>query len=228
MMREQKMTQDKIMLENTPLKENSEEKAYRLIIKAIKDTYRPGDFLLERNLAASMGMSRTPITIALNRLISEGILTKLPKKGCIIPSLDAGDAKKAFKVRKLMEVESGLIIAALANPIALEHLDSLISQAKNAVATSDFQTFTSLDEKFHHSLLQLAENNYLYESWKRIYLRCNIYTRYFDFHYTRDNLFKENTLNQHVEIVGAIKTQNKEKIISSISKHIDMALACIC
>ena len=222
------MTQDNNTLAAEPLKENAEEKAYRLIINAIRHTYRPGDFLLERNLAESLGMSRTPITIALNRLISEGIITKLPKKGCIIPSLDPSDAKKAFKVRKLMEVEGGLIIGDLANPISLEHLENLIDKTKNAVATNDFQAFTSLDEDFHHSLLQLAENNYLYESWKRIYLRCNIYTRYFDFHYTRDNLFKENTLKQHIDIVKAIKEKDKKRIISSISKHIDNALACIC
>ncbi|MFR8275732.1 MAG: GntR family transcriptional regulator [Desulfovibrio fairfieldensis] len=61
-------------------KENAEQKAYRLIIRDIKLKYQPGDFLLERDLAEHFGVSRTPVTIALNRLVAEGLLQKLPKE----------------------------------------------------------------------------------------------------------------------------------------------------
>ena len=84
-------------------KENAEQKAYRLIIHDIKTKCQPGDFLLERDLAERFGVSRTPVTIALNRLVAEGLLQKLPKKGCFIPNLNYDDARAAFSVRILLE-----------------------------------------------------------------------------------------------------------------------------
>ena len=87
-------------------KENAEQKAYRLIIHDIKTKCQPGDFLLERDLAERFGVSRTPVTIALNRLVAEGLLQKLPKKGCFIPNLNYDDARAAFSVRILLECEA--------------------------------------------------------------------------------------------------------------------------
>lgn len=79
-------------------KENAEQKAYRLIIHDIKTKCQPGDFLLERDLAERFGVSRTPVTIALNRLVAEGLLQKLPKKGCFIPNLNYDDARRLLSV----------------------------------------------------------------------------------------------------------------------------------
>ena len=59
---------------NVKEKLNAEERAYRLLTETIKQSYKPGDFILESSLAIDFGMSRTPISIALNRLVSEGIL----------------------------------------------------------------------------------------------------------------------------------------------------------
>ncbi len=73
---------------NVKEKLNAEERAYRLLTETIKQSYKPGDFILESSLAIDFGMSRTPISIALNRLVSEGILKKVPKKGSYIPLLE--------------------------------------------------------------------------------------------------------------------------------------------
>lgn len=220
--------QNRLGLGTSVHKETAEEKAYRLIVDAILYTYKPGDFLLERTLATFLDMSRTPITIALNRLISEGLIVKLPKKGCYIPPLDPTDAKKAFHVRKLMEIDAGQQIVQAQNIEVIQTLQQLITDTAEAVRVNDVVKFTALDVDFHHTIVRLAENSYLYEAWKRIYLRCNIYTRYFDFHYTRDNLFKENTLQEHIRIVDAIAANDIVETTKGISLHIDSALSCIC
>ncbi len=85
-----------------PGKEPSSEKAYRLIIDAIREQYKPGDFLLEKDLAGTFKMSRTPITMALHQLVTEGILAKMRKKGCYIPNLARKDAEAVFSTRKLV------------------------------------------------------------------------------------------------------------------------------
>ena len=65
-------------------KANLDEFAYQAIINLILENhYKPGDFLLETELAKSLELSRTPVRHALGQLTAEGFLDKKKKKGCI-------------------------------------------------------------------------------------------------------------------------------------------------
>lgn len=208
-------------------KENSEGKAYRLIMKAIKDQYRPGDFLLEKNLAETLGMSRTPITIALNRLVSEGLLQKLPKKGCHIPNLNPDDAKKVFTARRALEVEGARLAAQARHGDDLQNMRTILGDTALAIANRDYISFTYLDEDFHHAMVSASGNMYIYAAWKRIYLRCNLYTRFFDVLYTRKTDLKQNTLAQHTAMCDAISAGNLDKTEEIVRDHIENALTYI-
>ena len=192
-------------------KENAEQKAYRLIIHDIKTKCQPGDFLLERDLAERFGVSRTPVTIALNRLVAEGLLQKLPKKGCFIPNLNYDDARAAFSVRILLECEAARCAA----------------QNAQADDTDNFLSFTFRDEDFHHALVQASDNMYLYDAWSRIYLRCNLYTRFFDRLYTRKTPLKSGTLAEHTAIFNALRHNDTELAVSLVKKHCKDALSYV-
>ena len=87
--------------------ENAEERAYRYIISEIlTGAYRPGDFLLELDIAPKLQMSRTPVSRALSRLVLEGFLNKMPKKGCYIPIPTPKDAEHVFTARMVAEGEA--------------------------------------------------------------------------------------------------------------------------
>ncbi|MCP4024614.1 MAG: GntR family transcriptional regulator, partial [Desulfobacteraceae bacterium] len=74
-------------------KENLEEFAYRAIIRLILENhFKPGDFILETELAEFLNLSRTPVRHALGQLVAEGFLDKKKKKGCMIPSPSPSDA----------------------------------------------------------------------------------------------------------------------------------------
>lgn len=119
-------------------KENAEQKAYRLIIHDIKTKCQPGDFLLERDLAERFGVSRTPVTIALNRLVAEGLLQKLPKKGCFIPNLNYDDARAAFSVRILLECEAARCAAQNAQAEDLLEMERILAATEEAIDTDNF------------------------------------------------------------------------------------------
>ena len=91
---------------------SAEERAYRFIINEIlSGTYHPGDFLLELDLAPKLDMSRTPVSRALARLVSEGFLNKIPKKGCYIPIPTPQDAEAIFTARQVAEGEAAALVA---------------------------------------------------------------------------------------------------------------------
>lgn len=208
-------------------KENAEQKAYRLIIRDIKLKYQPGDFLLERDLAEHFGVSRTPVTIALNRLVAEGLLQKLPKKGCFIPNLNGDDARAAFGVRILLESEAARLAALHGRKNAQLEIKRILVATEQAIDDDDFLNFTFRDEDFHHAVVHAAENSYLYEAWSRIYLRCNLYIRFFDRLYTRKTPLKSGTLAEHTAIYEALCLKDAGLAARLVAEHCQAALAYV-
>lgn len=208
-------------------RENAEQKAYRLIIHDIKTKYQPGDFLLERDLAERFGVSRTPITIALNRLVADGVLQKLPKKGCFIPNLNSEDAHDAFSVRILLESDAARRAASEALPADFSRLEEVLAATEQAIDSDDFMGFTFCDENFHHALVMAAHNSYLYDAWARIYLRCNLYTRFFDRMYTRKTPLKSGTLAEHAAICEALRARDAALGSERVAAHCRDALTYV-
>lgn len=202
-------------------KETADERAYRLILDALVYSYKPGDFLYECSLAKEFNMSRTPIAIALNSLVNEGLLCKLPKKGCQIPRLSIEDAHAVFSTRRALEIEAIRSIVSKKNPGLFEEIQKNIEKQVIAVRNDDFDLFYTLDLDFHRMITRCANNKYLYNAWNRVFIRCNIYTNYFLDVFRQHQLIAQNLLHDHVEIVTAINEENLDLAIKNIYRHFD-------
>ncbi len=205
---------------NVKEKLNAEERAYRLITETIKQSYKPGDFILESSLAVDFGMSRTPISIALNRLVSEGILRKVPKKGSYIPQLDPDDAQNVFSIRKLLEVEALRIVTERNDYYVLSVINRMLEDSVMALRYDDIKKFVEIDEAFHLFLVKMAYNSYLLEAWKRIFLRCNIYTRYFNSYGSCEDVQENMVLSDHQDIYYAMQNGDVKLATDLLGKHI--------
>lgn len=214
-------------------KETSEKKAYRLIINAIKEKFKPGDFLLEKDLVATFKMSRTPIAMALNRLVTEGVLNRMKKKGCYIPNLDRDDAKAAFFTRSLLESAAVKKAAKLVSDDDIERLQLILSQGNKGISENDYRLFSAKDEEFHHAMVSMGKNPYLYKVWRIIYFRTNIYSRFFDSIYYGNQAFidvrsvKSKSLQQHHQILKALIKRDPEASEKQVQTHIERSLNII-
>ncbi len=133
------------------MKDNAEERAYRSIIGLIlSGKYRPGDFLLEVDLASQMGVSRTPVSRALARLVTEGFLNKLPKKGCYIPLPTPEDAAQVFSAREAVEGMAAAEAAVNATDEEIEGLSEFIRTDENAVREKEKEIFAQNNEFFSY------------------------------------------------------------------------------
>ena len=180
------------------------------------------------SLGTGLGRAfRRKPTIALNRLVAEGLLQKLPKKGCFIPNLNYDDARAAFSVRILLECEAARCAAQNAQAEDLLEMERILAATEEAIDTDNFLSFTFRDEDFHHALVQASDNMYLYEAWARIYLRCNLYTRFFDRLYTRKTPLKSGTLAEHTAIFNALGHNDTELAVSLVEKHRKDALSYV-
>ncbi|MCF6248604.1 MAG: GntR family transcriptional regulator [Desulfobacula sp.] len=214
-------------------KEPSEGKAYRLILEAIRNTYQPGEFLLEKNMVASLKMSRTPVAMALNRLVTEGILNKVPKKGCYIPNLNRDDATAAFQARKLLEGAAVKDAAKFSSCKERKDLSKLLDKGEKAIEDKNYRLFAETDEEFHHRLVKLSKNEYIYRTWRLIYFRTNIYSRFFDnLYYDTETIISGKILKmkspqQHRSILQALIDKDPIKCKSRVEEHIEHSLQMI-
>src|SRR4051794_40216927 len=114
----------------------------------------PGAALSENELAASLGVSRTPVRESLILLAQEGLVQVFPKIGSFVSRVDPAQVADAQFLREAVELASlddlpGALDAALVEELR----DNLKRQRR---ANLDLEEFFALDEAFHHGLMRLS------------------------------------------------------------------------
>ena len=191
-------------------RENTEEKVYRSIIRSIlHGEIRPGEFLLEEELSTRLNVSRTPVSRSLMRLVSEGFLEKLPKKGCFVPIPTPQDAEQVYRARMIVETMTAADAAKLAEDDAV---------------SLDKESYSNINEALHLGIARMARNAYL-ERWCRyIFWRSNLYIFYLDsFYIARENsdVQPQKTPWDHKEIVEAIRKRDSFAAQEAMRRHLE-------
>src|SRR5262245_27959269 len=89
---------------HAPARSFLKERAYeRLKHGLLNNDYPPGTFLSERQLAENLGMSKTPVKAALERLESEGFITVSPQQGIVVRELSVSEIADLYEIRAALE-----------------------------------------------------------------------------------------------------------------------------
>jgi DNA-binding GntR family transcriptional regulator len=109
----------------------------------------PGSFVAERQLAAGLGMSKTPIRTALERLEFEGFITISPQQGIIIRDLSLHEIADHYEIRIVLEA---YIARMIAGQLTAEQKERVRANLKAQAAVRDGRDVpaaVSLDAEFH-------------------------------------------------------------------------------
>src|SRR5882757_4941425 len=98
---------------------------------------RPGQHLVETELAGRLGVSRQPVREALQRLSTEGWIDLRPALGAFVHIPTVEEADQLLAVRTMLETESARIAAANAEPESIARLRELCEQGVQASAADD-------------------------------------------------------------------------------------------
>ncbi|MEU9307883.1 GntR family transcriptional regulator [Streptomyces sp. NPDC048256] len=122
---------------------------------------RPGDRLVERELADRFGVSRVPVREAIRALVAEGfVLFETPRRTVVRP-LSPTDVKELFELREALEVYAAGLAAARATPEDIAELHELLTNAASATDAGDAEAITDINTRFHDRLLAMAGNTLL-------------------------------------------------------------------
>ncbi|WP_020666746.1 GntR family transcriptional regulator [Amycolatopsis nigrescens] len=119
---------------------------------------KPGQPLVEADLAARLGVSKTPVREALKVLSNSGLVTFSPYKGASVCTVDAEMAKSVYDVRLVLEPEAVRRSVAAKNPALLEEAAETLKEASSAIAERDHAALSLLNRRFHRALYRGCGN----------------------------------------------------------------------
>lgn len=146
------------------------EKAYiQLRDLILNGELQPGQFLTERELVNRLGMSRTPIRSALERLEVEGYIINSPNKGPVVAEISAKKAADIYDIRIALE-------SHVSKKLSLNHLDEKqlewfkqnLKEQKKYIVLKDYVAFSLKDAEFHKKLILIYNNTEIIRIFEQI------------------------------------------------------------
>jgi DNA-binding GntR family transcriptional regulator len=148
-----------------PLVEESTEesrlpqRAYQALRRAIRELkLAPGQMVLEKDAAAALGISRTPVREALVRLEGEGLLQLVPRHGFAVAPVSPRDQREIREIMVGVEGMAVALAARRASPEGVAALEESVAAQEAALEADDLQAWAEADERFHHLVAELSGN----------------------------------------------------------------------
>ncbi|PRH49982.1 GntR family transcriptional regulator [Burkholderia multivorans] len=138
------------------------ERAYALIRRDIVTMrLKPGAALNEADLVARTGIGRTPVHQAVHRLVLEGLLSVIPRKGLMVQPLSLDEIVAVIDVRRINEAHCAELAARHATPDDLAALAVLLDAGQACAEQHDVEGMMELDRAFHQRIAAAARNGVL-------------------------------------------------------------------
>lgn len=188
--------------------------------KAIRYELRPGEHVNELALARELKVSRTPIREALNRLVSEGLMSVVPNKGFYAQSLDIDGIRHLFEVRFGLESMAVRLGCLRASDTAIAELTAHWSGIKKRRKDLSIEDITGEDEAFHIRLAALSNNPELLRMIRDINARIRFVRRVaLEFAH-----YRKITFSEHDAILDAVRRRDPGEAAGLLSEHISTTL----
>src|SRR5262245_45768397 len=144
---------------HSPARSLLKDRAYeRIKHRLLNNDYPPGSFLSERHLAENLGMSKTPVKAALERLESEGFISVSPQQGIVVRELSVREIADQYEIRSALE---SYTLRTLAGNLTAEQVarvrENLKAQARLR-GSGDVARGVELDAAFHAQFAEFLGN----------------------------------------------------------------------
>lgn len=191
--------------------------AYQLILDAIDEgTYRPGDRLVENELAERFSVSRTPIREALQRLETQSLLTR-DGRSLIVATLDHNQLAELYVVRSELEGLAARLAARHATPEEIRVLRGMVDEDRKFV--DDPAALARANRRFHKQIHLASHNRYLVQQLDLVHRSMALLA-------TSSLSVEgraETALDEHESIVVAIENGDADAAYSALKQHISQA-----
>ena len=201
------------------MSESAEEKAYRAIINMIIfHQCAPGTSVIEKHIAESIGISRTPVRNAMRRLVSDGILEYNKNKGCFVPILSRYDLDNLFQFRTLIECSCIREATVYRQEEDVKKIHALV-QEELFTLDNQKENIYIVNEKIHLAIAAASKNNYYEKPVRQSIWRTQLYLFFFDSFYMGGGIKNANIP------IGSFKSCEEHQMLLYAIEHKDVSLA---
>lgn len=199
--------------------------AYQTIYsKIISLQYQPGQHLEEAVLVDELGIGRTPVREALQRLAADLLVESQPGKGFVVRPITLQNTKAVFAALQILELGVADLAVCQENRLLLETMRESNVQVAEAVAERDIYRLIEANSSFHDAYAHCSDNIYLVQCLQKIRCETNRLA-YLSFGNEIDpgrNLQEHysSVIDQHNGVIEAIRERNAERLKALIIEHI--------
>ncbi len=192
--------------------------AYTLILEAIDaGLYKPGDRLVESELAERLGVSRTPVREALQRLETQSMLSR-DGRSLIVASLDHNQLAELYAVRTELEGLAARLAARHATPEEVRVMRSMVEDDR-ALLGQDPRALSRANKRFHKQIHLASHNRFLVQQLDLVHRSMALMANTSFAAEGRDLV----ALEEHDRIVSAIEAGDGEAAYQALKTHISRA-----
>ena len=174
----------------------------------LRGELKPGERLMEIQLANKLGVSRTPIREAIRKLELEGLVLMIPRKGAEVAEITEKNMRDVLEVRKALEE---LAVQLACDKITKEEIEEMKKAAE------DFKKIAEADVRFHDIIYMATDNQKLIQLLNN--LREQMY-RYRVEYLKREEAHPQ-LIAEHAAIIEYISKGEKKAATDIMCKHID-------
>lgn len=193
------------------------DRTYNFIKKNILDgKYQPSEQLKEYDIAKEIGVSRNTVKKALLKLQYDNLINIQENKGATVKSYNVEQVMNYFDIRRSLET---IVIETVVKNITekeIKELESILSEMNKSLNQEDYENYSVLNRNFHNFIYKTSDNQEAVQMIQRIknqLLRIHIRTSLI-------NGRNKSSLQEHKEIVSALKERDKKAAKNAIYNHI--------
>jgi DNA-binding GntR family transcriptional regulator len=192
--------------------------AYTLILEAIDaGLYKPGDRLVESELADRLGVSRTPVREALQRLETQSMLTR-DGRSLIVASLDHNQLSELYAVRTELEGLAARLAARHATDEEIRVLQRMVKDDQGLLG-GDPRGLSRANKRFHKQIHLASHNRFLVQQLDLVHRSMSLMATTSFAAEGRDAV----AIEEHDQIVRAIAAREGEAAYLALKTHISSA-----
>lgn len=185
----------------------------------VEGSLKPGQRLMEVQLAEQLGVSRTPVREAIRKLELEGFVIMLPRKGAYVADMSVKDIIDVLEVRSALEGLAANLAAERMDEKEVEKLKEVSESLNIAMENGNLDEILKKDVEFHQCIFEAAGNKRLTQMinslWEQVYR--------FRAGYMSDHNAIRGIKEEHEHLIHAIISGDGEKASKCAKEHIERA-----
>lgn len=193
------------------------DEAYQAILAEIfGGQMKSGESISEVELARRLGMSRTPVHLAVRELVRDGLLTQAPNRRPVFHAFTSSDVLEIYQMRLLLETEAVALAALRLDRPTLQKMIAECADLRRNLKAKDVMTrWADLDERFHREIALASGNRRLAQDIFRYRL---VHRGFNTIRFTADLI--PQSLLEHEKVLAALDARDSEAARAAMTTHL--------